>query len=281
MGIWVLYVLIYAVIKGMREGIKKKAMAKSTIAEVLFFYTLTAFLLQIPFARDIFALTPVQILLIFIKSFVIFVAWICAFHAIEKMPVSLYAVLDLTRMLFSVLLGVLILRETMGGRQILGMAVIVGGLLLLNVNREGEERRIRPLYVGLTLLSCLLNAVSGVMDKIYLRQMETAQLQFWYMLFLTLFYLLYLLGTGMKVDWGVLKTNYWIPLLGLIFIIGDRALFEANADPESRVTLMTLVKQSSVFFSILIGKFMFREKHTGVRLLCALIVVAGILIAVL
>ena len=153
MGIWVLYVLIYAVIKGMREGIKKKAMAKSTIAEVLFFYTLTAFLLQIPFARDIFALTPVQILLIFIKSFVIFVAWICAFHAIEKMPVSLYAVLDLTRMLFSVLLGVLILRETMGGRQILGMAVIVGGLLIAVVilNRGFDNKPVSPDALDFTL----------------------------------------------------------------------------------------------------------------------------------
>ncbi len=280
-GSWVFCILLYALIKGLREGIKKKAMSKSSITEVLFFYTLTAFLFQIPFAHHIFALQPLDYVLIFLKSFIIFIAWICAFHAIRQMPVSLYSVLDLTRMLFSVALGVLILQETMGWRQWVGLAIVLAGLLLVNLRREKSDMPVRHIYVLLTLISCFLNAVSGILDKVYLRTMETSQMQFWYMLFLTLLYLVYLLLTKTKVNWGTLKTNFWIPLLGFIFIIGDRALFIANADPNSQVTMMTLLKQSSVLFTILIGKLMFHEKQIGYRLLCACIVVAGILLAIL
>ncbi len=281
MGTWALCVLLYAFIKGLREGIKKKAMAKSSIEEVLFFYTLVAFVLQIPFARDIFALSPIQYLMIFGKSFIIFVAWICAFHAIEKIDISLYSVLDLSRMLFALGLSVLLLHETIGVRQYVGIAIIIAGLLLVNVRRERTEKRTAPIAIVLTMISCILNAVSGILDKIYLREMTTPQLQFWYMLFLTLLYFVYLLTKKRKIEWKALSTNYWIPLLGLVFIIGDRALFIANADPASKVTVMTLIKQSSVLFSILFGRIAFKEKHTGYRLFCALIVVAGILVAVL
>lgn len=281
MGTWALFILVYAIIKGLREGIKKKAMEQSSLTEVLFFYTLVAFLLQIPFAHNLFALTPRQYFLIFVKSFIIFIAWICAFFCIHRMPVSLYCVLDQSRMLFSIGLSMVILQETLQWWQFIGVGIVIAGLLMLNRGKGGYGQRVRPLYIVLTLLSCLLNAVSGIMDKIYLRSMETSQLQFWYMLFLVVLYLAYLLATRTKVQWEKLRRNYWIPLLGLLFIIGDRALFRANADQSSSVTTMTLIKQSSVLFSILVGKMMFREKQIGYRLLCAGVVIGGILLAVL
>lgn len=44
---------------------------------------------------------------------------------------------------------------------------------------------------------------------------------------------------------------------------------------------MTMIKQSSCIVTILGGKFVFKEKHVGYKILCAVIVVAGIIIAVL
>ena len=41
---WMLLVLLYGVLKGVREVVKKKALTKNTVMEVLFFYTLLAFL---------------------------------------------------------------------------------------------------------------------------------------------------------------------------------------------------------------------------------------------
>ena len=67
----------------------------------------------------------------------------------------------------------------------------------------------------------------------------------------------------------------------VMFIIADRALFIANGMPDSRVTIMTLIKQSGCVVTILAGKFVFKEKNIGYKLLCAAIVVAGIVIAVL
>ena len=41
---WMLFVLNYGVLKGTREIVKKKSLQRSSVMEVLFFYTLFAFL---------------------------------------------------------------------------------------------------------------------------------------------------------------------------------------------------------------------------------------------
>ena len=82
-----------------------------------------------------------------------------------------------------------------------------------------------------------------------------------------------------KLSIRSLSKNYWIPILSIMFVIGDRALFIANENPESRITIMTLIKQSSVLAAIVAGRIMFGEKGTLKRTLCALLIVLGILVA--
>ena len=77
------------------------------------------------------------------------------------------------------------------------------------------------------------------------------------------------------------KNNYWIALLSALFVIADRALFIANEDPVSQITVMTLIKQSSVLVSVFCGKVFFKEKHILKRAVCAAVVLAGIVVATL
>ena len=64
-------------------------------------------------------------------------------------------------------------------------------------------------------------------------------------------------------------------------VAADKALFIANADPDSRVVVMTLIKQCSVLVTILMGRIVYKEKNIFLRLLCAIIIIAGITISVL
>lgn len=79
---------------------------------------------------------------------------------------------------------------------------------------------------------------------------------------------------------SVLK-NYWIWLLSIMIVIADRALFLANGMEGSRITVMTLLKQAGCVVTILAGRFLFREKNTGHKLFCAVIIIAGIVVSVL
>lgn len=294
-----LLVLFYGLAKGGREICKKKALTKNNVIEVLFFYTLLSFVFVLPQAPRAGGVELKQYLLIALKSFVIFVAWICSFSAIKKLPISLMGVLDLSRVLFATLMGVFFLNESMNVPQIWGLALVSAGLLMLPLqgmirtrrsaksetpalNATRREEPVKALYVVLALISCVLNAVSGTMDKYLMNgNLTSGQLQFWYMLFLTAYYGVYILIKRIRLDWKKMLRNYWIWILTVLFVLADRALFIANGYPESKVTVMTLIKQSGCLVTVLGGRFIFKEKNIIYRLVCAAVIVAGIVVAVL
>jgi len=286
---WMLLVLFYGVMKGAREVVKKMALKKNGVIEILFFYTFLAFLFVIPQAKDAGGLEGMAYAWIALKSFFVFLAWIFSFHAIKKMPISLFGVLDLSRVLFSTLLGVIVLQETLSVYGVVGLILVSVGLLLLKYrptfkgksgNNKKQKEEVRMIYVICAFASYLLNSLSGLMDKILMKDMNSSQLQFWYMLFLVLYYGIYMLITKTKLSKDIWK-NGWIWLLSILFVVADKALFIANGITESQITAMTLLKQSGCVVTILAGKFIFKEKKIGYKLFCASIIILGIVIGVM
>ncbi len=278
-NIWILFVFMYGLLKGGREGMKKAALRKSGSSEILFFYTLIGFLFTLPYVKTAFNLEPIYIFYAFLKSTVVGVAWICAFAALKRICVSLYGIMDLSRVVFSTMLGVFVLNETMTYSKTIGMILVILGLLMLNLKRNADTQKMTLPVIIAALLNCFFNAVSGTMDKVLMQYMNSQQLQFWFMLFLTLIYLAIVLIKKEQISISTLKTNYWIPLMSISLIIGDRLLFEANANPASQVTVMTVIKQCSVIVTVLVGWLVFKEKHILYKLMCTAVVLSGIFIA--
>lgn len=279
---WVALVCVYGAIKGVRDIIKKKAMEKSTAIEVLFFYTLISFILVTPSFKTAVSIDYGYMWLIFIKSAVIFVAWICGFNAIKRLPVGLYGIMDMSRVLISTTLGVVVLGEILTANKVIGMALVIAGLILVNLSgRKGNSERTKTVYIVLVLISCFGNATSAMFDKILMQHMTSGQLQFWYMLFLVLLYLGYILVTRTKISIKNALKNYWIIILSVLFVIGDRALFIANSNADSTLVTMTLIKQCSVLVTIIGGRIVFKEERTLYKLACAAVIIVGIVIAVI
>ena len=290
---WIVLVLIYGILKGIRDVSKKKALEKNGVTEVLFVYTLIAFCLVLPDVRNAGGVAARDLLLTAFKSFVIFIAFLCGFIAIDKMPIGIYGIVDLSRMVFSLILGVIILKETMGFNQYLGMALVIIGLLLLkyipvfmngkgNFKIQDKEKMVLSAWIlVVAFISTFLNAVSGILDKILMRTMTSSQLQFWYMLFMLVYYGLYVLISRTKIDWKSVLKNPHVWLIAVLFIIADRCLFLANGDPASKVTVMTILKQICVIVTIVGGRIVFKEKNMGYKIFCALVVSAGVVISAL
>lgn len=278
-NLWIILVVLYGILKGMRDVFKKKAMEKSSVMEVLFFYTLLSFVLCLPQGYDALGVTVSELCLTFIKSLAIFVAWICSFKAISEVPISFYGVMDMAGVVFSTLLGVLILGENMTFYRMIGFSLVLIGLYLVNIKKSGDDKKVRIRYILMILLSCLLNAVSGTFDKILMQSMSSSQLQFWYMLFLVLMYAVYMGATKTKLDFRAVYKNPWLIVLAILFVVGDKALFIANQDKNSHVVVMTLIKQCSVLVTIIGGKLCFNEKNIVYRLCCALVIILGIAVA--
>lgn len=129
--LWIPLVLLYGVLKGVREIVKKKALEINSTIEVLFMYTFLSFLIVLPQINSAMGMEPKYYLYVALKSFVIFLAWMFSFKAIKRMPISLYGVLDLSRVLFATLLGVIVLQEILSVSQMIGLTFVSAGLILL------------------------------------------------------------------------------------------------------------------------------------------------------
>lgn len=280
LNLWVILVLLYGILKGIRDVIKKKALEKSTVLEVLFFYTVIGFIMVTPTAGEAIQLEPKYIAIISVKSLIVFTAWVLGFKALTKLPVSFYGVMDLSGVLFSAVMSVLFLKEVLKINQYFGLAIVMFGLFMVNYSKKNRGE-IQMRYAVMALLSCILNATSGIMDKVLMQNMTSSQLQFWFMAMMVVFYFVYIIIARQKVNWRCIKDNLWIVLMSVLFVVGDKALFVANSIPESSVSVMTVLKQSACFVTILGGRIVFKEKNILFRLFCAVIIVFGIFISVL
>ncbi len=284
MGSWIYLTAFYGIAKGVREFSKKEALKKTSVPEVLFLYTLLAFLLILPFSHDVFAIGGIYYLYIAIKAFVIFLSWIISFYVIKRMPISLFSVMDMGKLIFAALLGVIFLNEAFGFYQGFGLILIAGALFIVNFQRKSVDKKeaegVKFIYIFLMLAYCFLNSISSILDKIMLREggITSSQLQFWYMAYLLAFYGIYMIFTKTKIHLSTLKHNYYIPIMSLLFVLGDRALFIANASPSSSVGGMSVLKELCVVVSIFLGKIIYKEKHILKRAICALVIIFGILI---
>ena len=226
---------------------------------------------------------PKMFFLVAIKSFIIFVAWIGTFTSVKKMPVSLYGVVDMSRVLFSTLFGVVFLHEALTFKGVIGLLLVIAGLYLVNRRKGNKTEDYSYKYVWITIGTCALNAMSAIFDKYLMStgEISSSQLQFWFMLFLSVFYLMYILFSGRKLDVKTCIKHPGIYILSLLLVVGDKLLFIANADPASKVTVMTLIKQSSVLVTIAAGRVIYKEKNTLYKAVCAVIIITGILIAII
>ena len=287
--LWIPLVLFHGSSKGAREIFKKKAYEKNSVIETLFVYTALGFLMICPCAPSAMGMDFGRFIpWVAFKAFLVFLAWIFGFTAVSRMPVGLYGLLDLSRVIFSTSLGIIALGERPKAASYLGLVLVGAGLMLLKVQPKKEKELTRKedvekKYVFFAFCSAFLNACSGTLDKYLLGSTEITdnELLFWYSLFLVIYYIVYVLVRKIHIDFKTALKNPWIYLMALTFALGDKALFAANASPESTVAVMTIIKQCGCIVVILGGKFVFKEKRTAYKLVCAGIITLGIIIAAL
>lgn len=283
MKLWIVFIIIYGILKGLREPIKKEALRGNAVLPVLFGYTFIGFLMSVPSAKGITDIPLNVFFWIVVKSLSIFIGWIFAFKGIKKIPIGVYGIADMSRVIFSTLLGVVFLRESLSVKGVISLILVATGLYFANQKKDIENGEYHYKYVIYVFLSCFFNAISGTLDKYIMStgEITSSALQFWFMLLTSLFYLSYMMIKREQIEIKKVFTNPWVYLLSFSLVFGDRLLFIANQDTESKITVMTILKQSSAVVTILLGKLIYKEKNIAKKLLCALIIICGIALSVI
>ncbi len=283
MEAWIILIFIYAIFKGCYNCSKKKASEKNNIYEILAYFSTLVLVFSLIIDWKGIIIDPKYLWIILLKAFILVISWLLALYVISKMPMSLYGVLQLSSILFSILIGWIFLKEVITLQVIVGMIIVIVGLILVNkLSEDNNKKKEASLYlIILMLISCLLSSISGFIDKKVLLEISSDNMQLWVSLFSCILYWIVFFFKKQKVNFRAIKDNKWIIAMALVLTIGDKILYIANTMPESKIIIMTIIKQSSAIVAILLGKIVFKEKHIIKKLLCSALIISGIVITII
>lgn len=285
MADWVLPILGSALTLGIYDVCKKHAVRENSVMPVLFLATLsgTVFFLILTGIRIFFA--PVSLdwsakvlLLVFLKSVLVAASWAFVYYGLRELPVSIAAPLRSTAPLWSLIGAMLIFHEMPVRWQWLGIVLIFSGCLLFTLIGKKENFSWHSRGFCCTMIGTLLGAASALYDKFLLATHHippaTLQFHFSWMLVAVLGAALLFKHFSVPVKTGF-QWRWSIVFTGVLLIIADALYFYALSLPDGQISILSLLRRSSVVVAFTVGGGIFREKLLLPKGAALIVILAG------
>lgn len=268
---WVLLAFGSATLLGFYDVFKKRSLRGNAVIPVLFLNTLICSLLFIPAALHApFGGWAVQRWLV-LKSFIVLSSWLCGYFGIKHLPLTLVGPINATRPVMVLVGALLLFGERLNGWQWAGVALAVLSFFLLSRSgkKEGIDFR-HNRWVALIVLAAVLGAVSGLYDKFLMAPVASGGLglnrltvQAWFN-----FYQCIIMGILLLVLWRPRRRSttsfHWdwcIPLISLFLSAADLCYFYALSADGAMISVVSMIRRSSVVVSFLVAAVVFRERN--------------------
>lgn len=310
---WVVYALVSASLLGLYDVFKKKSLQGNAVIPVLLINTVICTLVFLPSIVGSLTgmISPDSSLyipdggwhehkLVIIKAFVVLSSWICGYFAIKKLPLTIVGPVNATRPVMTLVGAMLIFGERLNLLQWAGvcMAIFSFWMLSLSGKKEGIDFK-SNVWVLLLVAAAVLGACSGLYDK-YLMASSGAGLdrlfvQGWYNLYQAVIMGIIMLlvwlperkraldravpGTG--PDYVPFVWKWTIPFISLALTAADMAYLYALTMPGAMISVVSMIRRSSVLVSFVFGAVVFHEKNLRSKALDLVFVLLSLILLLL
>lgn len=209
------------------------------------------------------------------------------FRAFQLEDISLTLPLISFTPIFLLLTSYLFLQEFPQPGGIAGIfLIVVGSYVLYSNGAQNWSDPFRQLFrsrgAQLMLLVAILFSIAANLGKLVILHSDPFFGAFTAHFAIGVLFLLWLLirlvSSQKTAGSRTLFSRQQLVLLPLGFILGLAALFESQALFQQIVPYVISVKRLSIFFGVLLGGMLFRERNLGRRTLGAMIMVAGVVV---
>ena len=289
---WLGFALFSALFLGLYDVAKKQSLKENAVIPVLWFNTLFCSLLMLPFTLlsaktglldgSIFYVPTAGWelhRLLMLKAFIVLGSWIFGYFGMKHLPITLFGPINATRPIIVLLGGLLLFGERLNLYQWIGVIIAVISFYMLSVSGKKEGISFtHNKWVFCVIMATLLGAVSALFDKYLLGRFNNMFVQAW-----SNFYQLALMTVILFTLWWPTRKHttpfQWkwpIIFIAVFLTLADYAYFVSLAQSASMVSIVSMIRRSSVIVSFLCGALLFREKNLRSKVIDLLLVLLGL-----
>lgn len=289
---WLAFALVSALFLGLYDVAKKQSLKENAVIPVLWFNTLFCSLLMLPFTLlsattgllddSIFYVPSAGWelhRLLMLKAFIVLGSWIFGYFGMKHLPITLFGPINATRPIIVLLGGLLLFGERLNMYQWIGVTIAVLSFYLLSVSGKKEGITFyKNKWVFSVIMATLLGAVSALFDKYLLGRFNNMFVQAW-----SNFYQLALMTVILFTLWcptrhktTPFKWKWPIIFIAVFLTLADYAYFVSLAQSASMVSIVSMIRRSSVIVSFLCGALLFHEKNLRSKVIDLLLVLLGL-----
>jgi len=289
---WLAFALVSALFLGLYDVAKKQSLKENAVIPVLWFNTLFCSLLMLPFTLlsattglldgSIFYVPSAGWelhRLLMLKAFIVLGSWIFGYFGMKHLPITLFGPINATRPIIVLLGGLLLFGERLNLYQWIGVIIAVISFYMLSVSGRKEGISFtHNKWVFCVIMATLLGAVSALFDKYLLGRFNNMFVQAW-----SNFYQLALMTIILFSLWWPTRHKttpfQWkwpIIFIAVFLTLADYAYFVSLAQSASMVSIVSMIRRSSVIVSFLCGALLFHEKNLKSKVIDLLLVLLGL-----
>lgn len=284
---WLLLAFLSAALLGFYDVFKKHSLRENAVVPVLFLNTFFCSLIFLPVAMSpnvSFGGWTVQKYIV-LKSLIVLSSWLCGYYGMKYLPLTLVGPINATRPVMVLLGALLFFGERLNLYQWIGVlfAILSFYLLSRSGKKEGIDFR-HNRWILLTVMAAVFGAISGLYDKYLMASPESGgvglnrmTVQSYYN-----FYQCAIMGAMVLWLWYPkrkqtipLRWDWCIPLISIFLSAADFAYFYSLSLDGALVSVVSMVRRSSVTVSFLVGALVFHEKNLRSKAIDLLLVLVG------
>ncbi len=266
---WLAFAFLSAFLLGFYDVSKKYSLRDNAVIPILFLNTLFCSIIFLPLAfQTPFGGWEVQRYIV-LKAFIVLSSWLLGYIGIKHLPITIVGPINATRPVMVLVGALIIFGERLNLWQWAGVVLAILSFFLLS--RSGKKEGIdfkHNRWILCTIGASVMGAVSGLYDKYLLASSGGIGLPRLTVLCWFNIYQAIMMGVMMIVLWWPNRKNYtpfrwrWSILLISVFLsMADYAYFYSLSLDGALISVVSMVRRSSVLVSFMLGASLFHEKN--------------------
>ena len=216
--------------------------------------------------------------LVVLKAFIVLSSWILGYFGLKHLPLTLVGPINATRPVLVLVGATLIFGEQLNAYQWAGVLTTI--LSIFMMSRAGKKENIdfkSNKWIWCVAGATIMGAVSGLYDKFVMRQLSPMFVQSWFNLYqmLIMIVICALLWYPTRHKTTPFRWSWAIPLISIFICLADFAYYTSLSNPDSMISVVSLVRRSSVIISFLCAAIIFRERNLRAKALDLILILLG------